>query len=430
MRSIAMVAACPFPANYGSSGAIRELVNVLSDRGYKVHVVTYPLGDAELEVKSASIWRTAYWRKEGRTYTGPAGEKFLLDLLMVFKLIQVIRREKIEVIHAHNYEGVLIGMVAKLFTGRPLVYHAVNLMSDELPSYNFIKPAFVARKMAAVLDWIVPRLPDFVIAISQELQSYFGACGFGNDRLALIPPGIYPAMFAHANSRRFRDYYSLGSRKVVMYTGVTNTFQRIDYLLEAFKLVLQAEPSAVLMVVSPIAQEPDLVKSRALAESLGISGDVIWVEGQKLDDLPDYLATADIAVIPRPDIPGYPIKLLNYLAAEKPVVCFDSTAKGVRHLHDVFTVPDHDVVAMGNAIVKLLREPKLAASLAKNGKNTILTRFDWEVLCTDIEAVYSQVMGAKSRDATRRIDSVPSAFEETESTARRKNCPVPSESAN
>jgi glycosyltransferase involved in cell wall biosynthesis len=430
MRSIAMVAACPFPANYGSSASIRELANILGDRGYNVHVVTYPIGEPGLQVKTASIWRTAYWRKEGRTYTGPAGEKFILDLLMVFKLIQVIRREKIEVIHAHNYEGVLIGMIAKLFTGRPLVYQAVNLMSDELPTYNFIKPAFVARKMAAMLDWIVPRLPDFVIVISQELQNYFGARGFGNDRLALIPPGIYPAMFANPNPRRFRDYHSLGSRKVVMYAGVTNTFQRIDYLLEAFKVVLAAEPSTVLMVVSPIAQEPDLVKSRELASSLAIADNVIWVEGQKLDDLPDYLAVADIAVIPRPNIPGYPLKLLNYLAAEKPVVCFDSTAKGVKHLHDIFTVPDHDVLAMGNAIVKLLREPKLAARLAKNGKNTVLTRFDWEVLCTDIEAVYSRVMGAKPPDAAWQIDSVPTAFEEAESATRRENSPVPSESTN
>lgn len=430
MRSIAMVAACPFPANYGSSASIRELANILGNRGYQVHVVTYPLGDADLPVGRAHIWRTAYWRKQGRTYIGPAWEKFIFDLLMVFKLIRVIRREKIDIIHAHNYEGVLIGTIAKLFTRRPLVYQAVNLMGDELASYNFIKPAFVARTIAAVLDWIVPLLPDFVIVISQELQDYFAARGFGDDRLAQIPPGIYPAMFAKSDPQRFRDHYSLGSRKVVMYAGVTNAFQRIDYLLEAFKVVLQAETSAVLMVVSPLRQEPDLARNRALAGSLGIADNVIWVEGQKLADLPDYLALADVTVIPRPSIPGYPLKLLNYLAAEKPVVCFASTAKGVRHLYDVFTVADHDLQAMGHAIVKLLREPKLAASLAANGRNTVLSRFDWEVLCTEIEAVYSQVLGAESPVITRPIQSRPVAFPEAESSTRREPSRLPAEPAN
>lgn len=392
MRSIAMVAACPFPANFGSSASIRELANILGDRGYQVHVVTYPLGDADLPVGKARIWRTAYWRKQGRTYTGPAWEKFILDVLMVFKLIRVIRREKIDVIHAHNYEGVLIGTIAKFFTRRPLVYQAVNLMGDELPTYNFIRPAFVARAIARMLDWIVPLLPDFVIVISKDLEKYFRARGFGDDRLALIPPGIYPAMFAKSDPRRFRDHYSLGSRKVVVYAGVTNVYQRIDYLLEAFKVALQAEPSTVLMVVSPLTHESDLPRNQALAASLGIADSVIWVEGQALADLPDYLAVADVTVIPRPDIPGYPLKLLNYLAAGRPVVCFEGAAKGVKHLHDVFAVPDHDVQAMGRAMVTLMRDPELAASLATNGRETVLSRFDWEVLCTEIESVYAQVV--------------------------------------
>jgi len=428
MRSIAMVAACPFPANFGSSASIRELANILGDRGYQVHVVTYPLGDAELPVGKARIWRTAYWRKQGRTYTGPAWEKFILDLLMVFTLIRVIRKQKIDVIHAHNYEGVLIGMIAKLFTGRPLVYQAVNLMGDELPSYGFIKPAFVARAMAAVLDWVVPRLPDFVIVISKELESYFRARGFGDDRLALIPPGIYPAMFANPDPRRFREHYSLGSRKVVMYTGVSNAFQRIDYLLEAFKVVLQAEPSAVLMVISPLAQERDLPKNQALAASLGIADSVIWIEGQKLADLPDYLAAADVTVIPRPDIPGYPLKLLNYLAAGKPVVCFAGAAKGVRHLHDVFAVPDHDLQAMGRAIVKVMQDQELAASLAANGRNTVLSRFDWEILCTEIEGVYSRVLGAERPVTSWPVESPPVAFPAAESIVRRERSRLSSDS--
>jgi 1,2-diacylglycerol 3-alpha-glucosyltransferase len=394
MRSIAMVAACPFPANFGSSASIRELGKILGDRGYNVHVVTYHIGDSDLPVGKARVWRTRYWRKQDRAYTGPAWQKFILDLLMVFELIKVIRREKIDVIHAHNYEGVLIGMIAKLFTRRPLVYQAVNLMADELPSYNFIKPAFIARTLASVLDWLVPRLPDFVIVISQELEAYFRANGFGDDRLALIPPGVYPAMFANPDPRRFREQYSLGSRKVVMYTGVSNAFQRIDYLLKAFKFVLKEEPSAVLMVVSPLAQEPDLPKNQAMAASLSISDSVIWVEGQVLADLPDYLAAADVAVIPRPDIPGYPLKLLNYMAAEKPVVCFAGAAKGVDHLYDAFVVRDHDFEAMGRAMLKLLRDRDLAAKIAANARQTVLNRFDWEILCTKIEEVYGQVLGS------------------------------------
>lgn len=394
MTRIAMVAACPFPANYGSSASIRELSKILSDRDYDVHVVTYHIGDDQLPVGKAHVWRTRYWGKKRREYTGPAWQKFILDLLMIFKLIQVIRREKIDVIHAHNYEGVLIGMIAKLFTRRPLVYQAVNLMADELPSYNFIRPAFLARTLATMLDRLVPRLPDFVIVISKELETYFRVRGFGRDRLALIPPGVYPDMFDHPDPKRFRDHYSLGARKIVMYAGVSNVFQRIDYLLKAFKIALASEPSAVLMVVSPLSGEADLFRNQAYASALGIQDNVIWVEGQSLADLPDYLAAADVTVIPRPDIPGYPLKLLNAMAAGKPTVCFTGAAKGVEHMREAFVVPDHDVEAMGQGIVTLLSDHELAERMGANARQTILHEFDWEILCTRIQEVYRRVLGA------------------------------------
>lgn len=404
MRSVVMVAACSFPANFGSSASIRELAKILGDRDYNVHVVTYPNGDDTMDVGRAKIWRTCRKRRSDRTYTGPAWEKFIFDFFMIFTLIRVIRREKIEVIHAHNYEGVLIGLIAKLFTRRPLVYQAVNLMTDELHTYNFIRPALIARTLAAVLDWTVPLLPDFVIVISQELERYFRARGFGPSRMQLIPPGIFPAMFAHSDRDRFRTQYGIGERPLVMYTGVCNGFQRIDYLLQSFKIALKEAPEALLMVVSPLANAVDVSKNRDLAAALGVSNSVLWVESQNLNDLPDFLAAADVTVIPRPDIPGYPLKLLNYLAARKPVVCFEGAAKGVSNLYDALVVPDHDFDAMGRAIARLLREPALAAQLANNGYHTVLENFDWEILCTEIECVYSRALGVET---SKEIDLEP-----------------------
>jgi len=44
--SIAMVAACPFPANFGTPAAIREMSEELARRGHSIRVVTYPLSHA------------------------------------------------------------------------------------------------------------------------------------------------------------------------------------------------------------------------------------------------------------------------------------------------------------------------------------------------------------------------------------------------
>src|SRR5205809_7280993 len=98
-----------------------------------------------------------------------------------------------------------------------------------------------------------------------------------------------------------------------MYTGVLNAFQRIDYLLRAFALVLQEEPDALPMIVNPVASEELERELRQLAKELGISEAVIWISQHTLEDLPSYLSLANIAVMSRPECPGHPVKLLNYM---------------------------------------------------------------------------------------------------------------------
>jgi 1,2-diacylglycerol 3-alpha-glucosyltransferase len=391
VKSIAMVAACPFPANYGSAASIRELAQILADRGYQVHVITYPFGD-DLPTGKARVWRIRDWRKkQRRVYTGPSLEKLVFDFLLLVQLCRVIRRERVDIIHAHNYEGALIGSLAKLVMRKPLVYQAVNLMSDELPSYNFIRPRFLATLVARLLDRLVTLFPTYIIAVTKELCDHFTNRGFSKTRISVVPPGIYPEMFENAHPERIRELYSIGSRPVVMYTGVTNAYQRIDYLLRAFSIVVQKEPAARLMVVSPLKDEASLQRNQELADSLNLADHVIWVEGHTLAELPDYLAAADVAVISRPEMPGYPVKLLNYMAAAKPVVCFSGAAKGVQHLRDVIAVRDHDWTSMGHEIAQLLHDQTRARELGERARRTVVNEFGWQKLCSDIEGVYRTV---------------------------------------
>jgi 1,2-diacylglycerol 3-alpha-glucosyltransferase len=386
-----MVAACPFPVNYGSPGAIREMSETLSEMGHNVHIITYPDGE-NLSVGTARLHRVSYSRKPaGGTQVGPSGNKLLIDFLLVIKLCQVVRAEKLEIIHAHNYEGGLAGVFAKFFTRKPLIYNAVNLMSDELHTYGFIKPAFVAKWVAAVLDWFLPIFPNHIIVVTQQLYDWYLGKGVPAKRLSLVPCGVTPALFANPDSEAIRAKYEIGSRPVVMYTGINSAFQRVDLLLRAFKVVLEAEPFALLMIVSPLANEPNYPANVALAESLGISKSVIFVGPHELAELPSYLAVANVTVVPRPECPGHPIKLLNYMMAAKPTVCFAASAKGVTHLHDAYIVPDYDWQAMGEAIVTVLRDRVLAKKLGANAQETVLNNFEWRILAKKIEQIYANL---------------------------------------
>lgn len=394
---VAMVAACPFPANHGSPASIREMSEALVRLGHEVHVVTYPTQE-DIPVEGVQIQRVNVpFMKRGTVKVGPSYEKFLFDPLMVIKLWWVIRKYKIDVIHAHNYEGALVGWLAKLFTGRPMLYNAVNSMADELPTYNFIKPKKFAVWLGKFLDALVPHTGDFVTVVSDALKDFLLFKHVSEEKLKVVPAGVNLNMFADGDGDRIRVRHGLVGKPVVMYTGTLEQFQRIDYLLQAMQQVNRTLPDAVLLFVGNIPHKANQDLYSAMSKELGIEARVIFVNAVPLSELSDYLAAADVTVVPRPDCPGHPVKLLNYMAAGKATVSFEGGAKGLHHMFNGYLVKDHDSMALGRGIAILLERPDWRQTLCQNALNTIQGNFDWDTLAKGILIIY-RIMLEKSKD--------------------------------
>src|SRR5207342_3527767 len=100
-----------------------------------------------------------------------------------FKLIQVARRHKIDIIHAHNYEAALVAGAVGRLCGLPVVYNAINTMIGELPSFRFIRPRALAVALAKLLDYVTPRVADAIIADTAELHRFLLDLGVPPERV-------------------------------------------------------------------------------------------------------------------------------------------------------------------------------------------------------------------------------------------------------
>src|SRR3974377_935868 len=96
---ICELAACPFPANHGTPGSIREMSEAIAQRGHEVHIVTYHIGE-DIPVRGPIIPRIPRLTGESAVVVGPTMRRPLYDLLMVFKALQVISRHRVDLIHA------------------------------------------------------------------------------------------------------------------------------------------------------------------------------------------------------------------------------------------------------------------------------------------------------------------------------------------
>ena len=387
--SIAMVAACPFPANHGTPAAIREMSEELARRGHSIRVVTYPLSH-DIPVAGVEIDRVAHVGSNREVNVGPSYQRLAFDALLVLKLFQVVRRHHIELIHAHNYEAMLIGGVVGRLTGVPVIYNAINTMISELPSFNFFRPRALATGLAKVLDYVVPRMADMIIADTEELRSFILDQGVEPERVITIHSGVRPEMFQAGDGVRVRERFAVGDAPLILYTGTFDGFQGLDYLMAAFRIVHDREPTARLLLLSSTITRAHRAKYETMARELGFASR-FTIASSTLDELPDFLAAADVAVVPRPNSPGIPTKLLNYMAAGNAIVSFKQSATILQHKVTAFLVESSTAENFAQGILHVLDDPALAQKLRTNVQSFVIGRFDWPSIAVRLEAVYGRL---------------------------------------
>lgn len=385
-----MVAASPFPYPQGSQVLIGQLAAALQRRGHQVQVISYHCGIGPPPA-GVTVHRIRALPGLGLVKARPSWRKPLLDLLLARALLQLVRRQPPDLIHAHNFEGLLAALFVRRLTGVPVVYHIHNAMGLELHTYF---DSHLSRWAGSIVGrWVdaqLPRRADHCIVLSEQAADHFRQRGV--ERLSTIPPGID---FRPGNATRARQI--LGPGPLVLYSGNLDRYQDLDLLLQAFRLVADARPEVRL--VFAINSRPGEWPARARA--LGLDRQVVFILTDEFATTCDLLAAADVAVCPRTVCLGFPIKLLNYMAAGKAIVASAGSACGLYHLENGWVVTNGDAAGMAAAILALLDNPNLASRLGERARQTVQAEYTWDRAATAIEEIYEQV-GRVARPPYRR----------------------------
>jgi glycosyltransferase involved in cell wall biosynthesis len=385
---IAMVAACPMPARRGTPLRVERLAEALTARGHHVELVTYHVADGpqELDFPVHRIFhRPLYWRMPA----GPNLRKlFVYDPALAVKLWRVLAADSFDVIHAHHLEGLLVSLPARLRYRIPIVYDAHTMLSHELPSYG---PSFSRRLVAATgswLDGVLPRGADHIASVTPEIRDRLIAeHGLSPDNVSVVMNGVETANF------RVDEAPPAAADGVVrlIYTGTLAPYQDVDLLLEAFALARRVRKDLRLCFSISSPFDP----YEAQARQLGIRN-AIEVLPDGFAELPKRLAAASIAVLPRTKCPGIPQKLLNYMAAAKPIVGSAGSAKLVEHERTGLVVPNGDAQAFANAILRLADNPGFARELGRCAREYVERSCSWDHAAELLEQVYGQLMPARA----------------------------------
>lgn len=362
----------------------------LADRGHEVHVVTYHLG-REVEDKRIRVHRIRDVKRYRRVTPGPSlGKLLLLDPLLALKLRSVLRSHQIDVIHAHHYEGLLVAR-ARRCRGIPVIYDAHTLLASELPFYGTGVGARAKRLIGGLFDRYLPGRASHVIAVTDKIRDRLIEIGaVPPERISVVTNGVGPARFDAATR------FASNGQRTVVFAGNLASYQGIAPLLHAFRHIRDHRSDVRLQIVS----ESSFSDYEDLAASLGIR-DAIDIVNVPFEELAPYLVSADVAVNPRSDGEGVPQKLMNYMAAGRPIVSFEGSAAHLEHEKTALLIPNHDTRAFALGIEQVLDHPELAASLGSSARSQVDEQYSWDRTAERTEGIYHRLL--RSRGETEQV---------------------------
>jgi 1,2-diacylglycerol 3-alpha-glucosyltransferase len=382
---IAMLAACPFPTSQGTQVAIRHLATALARHGHSIHLVTYGYGEESASYPFA-LHRAR--RIDAGLRSGPSLRKPAADAALLWKAMQVCQQQRCQLLHAHNIEGLIVGLALKLRLDLPLVYHAHNAMGPELPTYFRGRwSQRLAALAGQLLDSTLPRLADATIVFDEDQMAHQRANGVAAGRLHVIPPGLDGSELDGADPRevsRWRE--QLGPGPWLLYAGNADAYQNLDLLWRSMAELARRAPLVRLLVVTH--HEAALFQPAIAAAKLD---NVTVVRPRDLEELRALYHLAEVGLCPRTLWTGAPIKILNYLAAGLPVVACRS---GASH-----TLPpsagrlvEADPAAIAAAALELLQ----GGRLLRRAEHRLPAHFALERHLPQYDRLYADVLSSRA----------------------------------
>jgi glycosyltransferase involved in cell wall biosynthesis len=317
-------------------------------------------------------------RQEGiNVYCRSKNQKKGVDFGLVQWLSRVIRTEKIQVIHAHQYTPMFYAVSAAFLAGDVKVIYTEHgrLYPDKKRWKRYLFNPLLARYL------------DHIVSISESTKKAMVAVdNLPVEKIRVVHNGIDPKLFGHTiDINAKRRSLCLDERCPIVGTAARlEEIKNIPMMLKAFKIILEKIPDARLIIAGRGSREEEL---KAFAMELGIAEKVLFI-GLRLD-LPEIYQLFNVFLLSS-FTEGISITLLEAMASGIPPVVTDvgGNPEVVVDGETGFLVPLDDDRLMADRVITLLENPEKAAIIGLKAKARVEEHFSFTTMMTDYFRLY------------------------------------------
>lgn len=265
-----------------------------------------------------------------------------------------------QVVHANYWLSGLSGHLIKHDLNLPLIttFHTLARVKTLYGDTE-------SREREAVESSIIGCSDAIFVSCREERDLFRSLYGNSPGTVDVITPGVDRAYFSPGSRSGARSALSLGSQPVLLFVGRIQPLKGLDVAVET--LAALGRSDATLLVVggaSGTEGATELARVNALADSLGVSGQIRFVEPQPHHLLATYYRAADVVLVPSRS-ESFGLVALEASACGTPVV---ATAVGgllslVEDGVNGYLVPERDGHLFAKRVAQILADAQLARAM-------------------------------------------------------------------
>ncbi|OGA16864.1 MAG: glycosyl transferase family 1 [Betaproteobacteria bacterium RIFCSPLOWO2_12_FULL_63_13] len=297
----------------------------------------------------------------------------------VLSLYRWLRNHPVDVINTHSSTDSWLTAVACAISGRTAAIVRTRHISAAVPENRATR-------------WLYVSATHHVVTTGEALRrQLIDVNGFPADRVTSVPTGVDTRRFAPGERAAARRALDLPPRAFLL--GIVATLRSWKghrYLLETFATIARGD--CMLVIVGDGPQRANIESQIA---ELNLADRVIMA-GNQSDVLP-WLHAIDLFVLPSYANEGVPQALVQAMLCALPCVTTDvgSIGEAARDGETALVVPARDVVALGQALQRLIGSEELRNALGRAARAHCENRFSVAQMLDRMEDLF--------QDAVRKV---------------------------
>lgn len=367
-----------YPLTGGYQNQALRLATELRKNGLTIHVLT----QRHATLSPFEIYQGIPIH---RVFACRSGHLASWSYLLSGFLWMIRNRSRFKIIHANRSSSGLVAGLIGFVLRKPVLYKLTR--GDEV-DVKGLGTGLLGRLKIACLRSTVRK---FISLTSQTFEDLVGL-GIPPQSISMIPNGIsLEDRLADYDQDQIRAELSLGREaKVVTFVGRLVYAKGLDWLLEVWKTVYQAEPRARLLIVGDGPERPSLM---ARSEELSLQDSVTFTGRQ--EDVYKFFAVSDVFVLPS-RLEGVSNSLLEAMSQALPVVVADDRLGGNRSVitdkRDGIIIPQGDSDEFARVLLSLLGDPSLRLEMGKRARQKVEDAFSIDSVSRRYRQVYHELL--------------------------------------